>query len=79
MNPVAVETEVVTVGTIESGRSVTTDDAADNSAVEDPMPFVAITETLMYLFMSSSVNTYVLLVAEPILEYEPPEVAARFH
>jgi hypothetical protein len=79
VNPVVVETEVVTVGTIESGRSVTIDVAADNSAVDDPMLFVAITDTLMYLSISASVNTYVLFVAEPMLEYEPPEVDARFH
>jgi hypothetical protein len=30
--------------------------AADNSAVEDPMPFVAMTDTLMYLPTSASVN-----------------------
>ena len=79
LKPVAVATGEVAVGTTESGKSLTTDVAADNSAAEDPMPFVAITETLMYLFMSSSVNTYVLLVAEPMFVYEPPEVAARFH
>jgi hypothetical protein len=79
VNPVAVETEVVTVGTIESGRSATIDDAADNSADDAPIPFVAITDTLMYLLMSSSVKTYVLLVAELMLEYVPPEVDARFH
>jgi len=79
VNPVVVATGVVAVGTTESGKSLTTVVAADNSAVEDPTPLVAITETLMYLSMSASVNTYVLSVAEVMLVYEPPEVVARFH
>jgi hypothetical protein len=79
VNPVAVETGVVAVGTIESGRSVTTVDAADVTADDGPTPLVAMTDTLMYLLMSSSVNTYVLFVAEEISEYEPPDVAARLH
>jgi hypothetical protein len=79
VNPVAVATEVVTVGTTESGRSLTTDVGADNSATEDPMAFVAVTDTLMYSPTSASVNSYVLLIADGMSVYEPVEVDARFH
>ena len=79
MNPVAVATGVVAVGTTESGRSLTTEVAADNSAVEDPIVFVAITDTMMYLPTSASVNTYVLFVADGMSVYEPADVDARFH
>jgi hypothetical protein len=60
-------------------RSRTIDDAADNSADDAPILFVAITDTLMYLSISASVNTYVLFVADEILEYEPLAAIARFH
>jgi len=56
-----------------------TDVATEVAAVDDPTPFVATTDTLMYLSMSASVSTYVLLVAEEISEYEPPADDARFH
>jgi hypothetical protein len=46
VKPVAVATGVVAVGTTESLRSTTTDVAADNTADEDPMLFVAVTATL---------------------------------
>jgi hypothetical protein len=78
VNPFVVATGLVTVGTTESGRSVTTEVASDN-ADTDPTPLVATTDTLMYLPMSESVNTYVLLVADPIFEYVPLEVDARCH
>ena len=57
MNPVAVDTGVVAVGTTESVRSITTDVAADNAADEAPMLFVATTDTLMNLPISESVNS----------------------
>jgi hypothetical protein len=79
VNPVAVATGVVVVGTTESVRSRIIDVAADNSADDAPILFVAITDTLMYLSMSASVNTYVLFVADEILEYEPLAAVARFH
>ena len=79
VKPVDVATGVVAVGTTESVRSSTIDVAADNSADEDPIPLVAMTDTLMYLSMSASVTTYVLLVADEILEYEPLAADARFH
>jgi hypothetical protein len=79
VKPVAVETGAVAVGTTASGKSLTTVDAAEVTGVDGPAPFVATTDTLMYLLMSSSVNTYVLFVAEEISEYVPPEVDARFH
>jgi hypothetical protein len=66
VNPVAVATGVVAVGTTESGRSTTTAVASDNTDA-DPAPLVATTDTLMYLPISVSVNTYVLFTAEPIL------------
>jgi hypothetical protein len=69
---------VVAVGTTESGRSTTTDVSTDDTDV-DPTPLVAATETLMYLPMSESVNTYVLFVADAILEYVPADVDARCH
>ena len=78
MNPVAVATGVVAVGTTESARSTTTDVAADKAALDAPMLLVAMTETLMYLSISVSVRTYVLFVADVISVYDPPEVA-RFH
>ena len=55
------------------------DVAADNSAAEGPTLFVAITDTLMYLPTSASVNSYEFDVAEEMFEYEPPDVDARFH
>ena len=79
VKPVEVATELVVVGTTESVRSTTTDVAADNTAVDAPAPLDAATETLMCLSMSVSVNSYVRLVAEPIFEYVPPDVVARFH
>jgi len=79
VNPVAVATGVVVVGTTESVRSRIIDVAADNSADDAPILFVAITDTLMYLSISASVNTYVLFVADEILEYEPIADVARFH
>jgi hypothetical protein len=79
VNPVAVATGVVAVGTTESGKSLTTVDAAEVTDVDDPTPLVATTDTMRYLLMSSSVNTYVLVVAEEISEYEPPADDARFH
>jgi hypothetical protein len=79
VKPFAVATEVVTVGTSESGRSVTIDDAAEVTDDDGPTPLVATTDTLMYLLMSSSANTYVLFVAEEISEYGPPADDARFH
>jgi len=79
VNPVAVATGVVVVGTTESVRSRIIDVAADNSADDAPILFVAITDTFMYLSISASVNTYVLFVADEILEYEPLAAVARFH
>jgi hypothetical protein len=79
VNPVAVATGVVVVGTTESVRSRIIDVAADNSADDAPILFVAITDTFMYLSISASVNTYVLFVADEILEYEPLADVARFH
>ena len=79
VKPVEVATELVVVGTTESVRSTTTDVAADNTAVDAPTPLDAATETLMCLSMSVSVNSYVRLVAEPMFEYVPPDVVARFH
>ena len=67
MNPVAVATGLVAVGTTESGRSTTIDVAADNAALDDPTLFVAITDTLMYLSISVSVKSYELLVADGML------------
>ena len=75
VNPVAVATGVVAVGTTESARSTTIDVAADNAAMDGPTLFVAITDTLMYLSISASVKSYELLIADGILEYEPPDVA----
>jgi hypothetical protein len=69
VNPVAVATGVVAVGTTESVRSTTTDVATDKAALDAPMLLVAMTETLMYLPISESVNTYSEFVAEEILEY----------
>jgi hypothetical protein len=69
VNPVAVATGVVAVGTTESVRSTTTDVARDKAALDAPMLLVAMTETLMYLPISESVNTYSEFVAEEILEY----------
>jgi hypothetical protein len=69
VNPVAVATGVVAVGTTESVRSTTTDVATDKAALDAPMLLVAMTETLMYLPISVSVNTYSEFVAEEILEY----------
>jgi len=79
VNPVAVATGVVVVGTTESVRSRTIDVAADNSADDAPTLFDAIIDTLMYLSISASVNTYVLFVADEILEYKPLVAVARFH
>jgi hypothetical protein len=79
VNPVAVATGFVAVGTTESVRSTTTDVATDKAALDAPMLLVAMTETLMYLPISESVNTYSEFVAEVILEYEPPDVDARCH
>ena len=79
VKPVAVAIGVVAVGTTESLRSTTTEVAADNAAVDAPILFVAITDTLMNLSMSASVNSYVLSVAEVMFVYEPPTVFARFH
>jgi hypothetical protein len=79
LKPVAVETGAVAVGTSASGKSLTTADAADVTADEDPILFIAITETLMYLLMSSSVNTYVLFLADGMSAYVPVDVSERFH
>ena len=79
VNPVAVATGVVTVGTTESARSTTTEVAADKAADDGPMLFLAMTETLMNLSMSVSVNSYVLSVADEMLVYVPPTEFARFH
>jgi hypothetical protein len=78
VNPFAVATGIVAAGTTESSRSTTTELAADNTALEAPKLFLATTETLMYLPMSSSVSKYELNVAELISEYEP-STEARFH
>jgi hypothetical protein len=79
VNPFAVATGVVAVGTTESVRSTTTEVATDKAADDAPTLFVAMTDTLMNLSMSASVNSYVLLVAEAMSEYTPPELVARFH
>ena len=79
MKPVAVATGVVSVGTTESVRSITADVAADKTALDEPMMFVAITDTLMNLSISASVKSYVLSVADAMFVYEPPTVLARFH
>jgi hypothetical protein len=57
VKPVAVATGVDVVGTTESLRSTTIEVAADNAAVDAPILFVAITDTLMNLSMSASVNS----------------------
>ena len=79
VNPVAVATGVVTVGTSESVRSTTTEVAADKAADDGPILLVAMTETLMNLPISASVNSYVLFVADAMSLYVPPTVLARFH
>jgi hypothetical protein len=79
VNPVAVATGVVAVGTTELVRSTTTDVAADNTADDAPTLFVAITETFMNASISESVRTYVLFVAEPISVYVPLDAAERDH
>jgi hypothetical protein len=79
INPVAVATGVVAVGTTELVRSTTTDVAADNTADDGPTLFVAITETFMYASISESVRTYVLFVAELISVYVPLDDAERDH
>jgi hypothetical protein len=79
VNPVAVATGVVAVGTTELVRSTTTDVAADNTADDDPTLFVAITETFMYASITESVRTYVLSVAELISVYVPLDAAERDH
>jgi hypothetical protein len=66
VNPVAVATGVVAVGTTESGRSTTIDVAADDTDV-GPTLLVAMTETLMYLSISASVKSYELLIADGML------------
>jgi hypothetical protein len=57
VNPVAVASGLVTVGTTESARSTTTEVAADKTAEDEPTPFLAMTETLMNLSISASVNS----------------------
>ena len=79
VKPVAVETGEVAVGTTESVRSTTTDVAAESAAEDEPIPFVAMTDTLMNMSISESVKSYVLSVAEVMLVYVPPTVLARFH
>jgi uncharacterized Fe-S center protein len=79
VKPVAVATGVVAVGTTESVRSTMTDVATEVAAVDGPTPFVATTDTLMYLSMSASVRTYELFVADGMSAYEPVDEAERFH
>ena len=79
VNPVAVATGVVAVGTTESVRSITTEVAADKTAEDGPILFLAMTETLMNLSISVSVNSYVLSVADVMVLYVPPTELARFH
>jgi hypothetical protein len=59
--------------------SITTVVGSDTTGLDDPTPFVATTASFMKYPTSNSVTTYELLVAEAMLEYEPPEVAERVH
>lgn len=80
VKPVAVDVRDDNAGVVDAGKSLIAVVATESSADDDPRPFVAMTDTLMNLSTSSSVNTYVLeLDAEPMFEYAPPVVDARFH
>jgi hypothetical protein len=59
--------------------SVTTVVESDNAALDDPTPFIAITDTLMKNPTSNSVTTYVGFISVEISTYVPVEVSERFH
>jgi hypothetical protein len=60
--------------------STTTVVGSDEAALEEPIPLVATTATLMKYPTSESVTTYEPLVAAvAMFEYAPPEVAERVH
>ena len=82
MKPVAVRVidKSDTVGAVIKGKSAIGPIAVvEVTIADDPPLLIAVTETLMYLSTSLSVNTYVRSVSPEIAAYVPVAVVARFH